>query len=151
MARNIVETIIGALVLCVAVVFVVYAFTTTEGSGPSGYEVIAKFDKVDGLKRGADVTVAGIKIGTVVSLKLDKDYTAVVRMKIQDGTVLTADTTARIVSESLLGGMTVLLDPGSSNQFLGAGSQITRTQGSILLADLIARFMFGGVSGGEKK
>ncbi len=151
MARNIVETIIGALVLCVAVVFVVYAFTTTDGAGPSGYEVVAKFDKVDGLKRGADVTVAGIKIGTVVSLKLDKEYTAVVRMKIQDGTVLTADTTARIVSESLLGGMTVLLDPGSSNQFLGAGSQITRTQGSILLADLIARFMFGGVSGVEKK
>lgn len=145
MGRNIVETIIGALVLCVAGIFVIYAFTTTEASTPRGYEIVARFDRADGLKRGSDVTLSGIKVGTVTTLELDKDYNAVVRMAIRRDVKLTADTSARIVSESLLGGMVILLEPGGSNQYLADGSRITKTQGSILLADLIARLIFGGV------
>jgi phospholipid/cholesterol/gamma-HCH transport system substrate-binding protein len=145
LGRNIVETIIGALVLCVAAIFVIYAFTATEASSPRGYEVVARFDRADGLKRGSDVTLSGIKVGTVTSLELDKDFNAVVRMSIRSEVRLPADTFARIVSESLLGGMVILLEPGGSNQFLGPGSHISKTQGSILLADLIARLIFGGV------
>jgi len=145
LGRNIVETIIGALVLCVAGIFVVYAFTATEASTPRGYEILARFDRADGLKRGSDVTLSGIKVGTVTSLELDKDFNAVVRMSIRREVKLPADTFARIVSESLLGGMVILLEPGGSNQFLADGSRISKTQGSILLADLIARLIFGGV------
>ena len=145
MGRNIVETIIGALVLCVAGIFVVYAFTTTEASTPRGYEIVARFDRADGLKRGSDVTLSGIKVGTVTSLELDKDFNAVVHMAIRREVKLPADTYARIVSESLLGGMVILLEPGGSQQFLADGSRISKTQGSILLADLIARLIFGGV------
>ena len=145
MGRNIVETIIGALVLLVAGIFVIYAFTATEASTPRGYEILARFDRADGLKRGSDVTLSGIKVGTVTSLELDKDFNAVVRMSIRREVKLPADTFARIVSESLLGGMVILLEPGGSNQFLADGSRISKTQGSILLADLIARLIFGGV------
>jgi phospholipid/cholesterol/gamma-HCH transport system substrate-binding protein len=145
LGRNIVETIIGALVLCVAGIFVVYAFTATEAASPRGYEIVARFDRADGLKRGSDVTLSGIKVGTVTSLELDKDFNAVVRMSIRREVKLPADTFARIVSESLLGGMVILLEPGGSNQFLADGSRISKTQGSILLADLIARLIFGGV------
>ena len=49
--RNIVETIVGALVLLVAGVFVFYAFAKSVRSGPGGYEVLARFDRIDGLKR----------------------------------------------------------------------------------------------------
>jgi phospholipid/cholesterol/gamma-HCH transport system substrate-binding protein len=143
--RNIVETIIGALVLCVAGIFVIYAFTTTEASTPRGYDILARFDRADGLKRGSDVTLSGIKVGTVTSLDLDKDFNAVVRMSIRREVKLPADTFARIVSESLLGGMVILLEPGGSQQFLADGSRISKTHGSILLADLIARLIFGGV------
>jgi phospholipid/cholesterol/gamma-HCH transport system substrate-binding protein len=145
LGRNIVETIIGALVLCVAGIFVIYAFTTTEASTPRGYEILARFDRADGLKRGSDVTLSGIKVGTVTSLELDREFNAVVRMSIRRDVKLPADTFARIVSESLLGGMVILLEPGGSNQFLADGSRISKTQGSILLADLIARLIFGGV------
>ena len=65
MGRNIVETIVGALVLLVAGVFVFYAFAKSDRSGPNGYEVSARFDRIDGLKRGADVTVSGVKVGSV--------------------------------------------------------------------------------------
>jgi phospholipid/cholesterol/gamma-HCH transport system substrate-binding protein len=142
--RNIVETIVGALVLVVAGVFVFYAFGKSDRSGPAGYEISARFDRIDGLKRGADVTLSGVKVGTVSGFDLDrKTYEAVVRMAVSANVSLPADTHAKIVSESLLGGMVVVLEPGGDTKMLAPGSEITRTQGAVPLSELIAKFMFG--------
>lgn len=144
MGRNIVETIVGALVLVVAGVFVFYAFAksdrTTTGNS---YELIARFGRIDGLKRGSDVTVSGVKVGTVTSIDLDrKTYQAVVHMSVVSGLQLSADTNAKVVSESLLGGMIVVLEPGGDKQMLKAGGEIEKTQDAISLTDLIAKVMF---------
>jgi phospholipid/cholesterol/gamma-HCH transport system substrate-binding protein len=142
--RNIVETIVGALVLLVAGVFVFYAFAKSDRSGPNGYEVSARFDRIDGLKRGADVTVSGVKIGSVTGFDLDrKTYQAVVRMMVSSSVSLPLDTNAKIVSESLLGGMVVVLEPGGDNKMIQAGGEIDKTQGAVPLSELIAKFMFG--------
>ena len=83
MNRNFVETIVGALVLLVAGVFVFYAFAKSDRSGPDGYEVVARFGRIDGLKRGADVTMSGVKVGTVTSIELDrKTFQAVVKLAV---------------------------------------------------------------------
>ena len=144
MNRNIVETIVGALVLVVAGVFVFYAFAKSDRTGPDGYEVTARFGRIDGLKRGADVTMSGVKIGTVTSIELDrKTYQAVVRMMVSSNVSLPTDTHAKVVSESLLGGMVVVLEPGADKQTIPPGGEIANTQDSIPLAELIAKFMFG--------
>jgi len=144
-ARNIVETIVGALVLVVAGVFVFYAFAKSDRSGAAGYEIVARFDRIDGLKRGADVTLSGVKVGSVSGFELDpKTYQAVVRMTVSANVNLPADTHAKIVSESLLGGMVVVLEPGGDSRTLKAGGEIERTQGAVPLSELIAKFMFGG-------
>jgi phospholipid/cholesterol/gamma-HCH transport system substrate-binding protein len=142
--RNIVETIVGALVLLVAGVFVFYAFAKSDRSGPNGYEVSARFDRIDGLKRGADVTVSGVKVGSVTDFDLDrKTYQAVVRMVVSSSVGLPLDTNAKVVSESLLGGMVVILEPGSETKMIQPGGEIEKTQGSVPLSELIAKFMFG--------
>ena len=74
--RNVVETIVGGLVLVVAALFVFYAFGKSDRAGPDGYEVIARFGRIDGLKRGSDVTLSGVKVGTVTSFDLDGAPTA---------------------------------------------------------------------------
>ena len=151
MGRNIVETIVGALVLVVAGVFVFYAFAKSDRSVPAGYEIIARFDRIDGLKRGADVTLSGVKVGTVTGFDLDrKTYQAVVRMAISSNVTLPVDTHAKIVSESLLGGMVVVLEPGGDAKMLPPGGEIEMTQGAIPLSELIAKFMFGSASSGPK-
>lgn len=142
--RNIVETIVGALVLLVAGVFVFYAFAKSDRGAPNGYEVIGRFDRIDGLKRGADVTVSGVKVGAVTGFELDrKTYQAIVRMMVSANLDLPIDTHAKIVSESLLGGMVIILEPGSDKTMLKAGGEIEKTQGAIPLSELIAKFMFG--------
>ncbi|WP_421998006.1 outer membrane lipid asymmetry maintenance protein MlaD [Reyranella sp.] len=145
MGRNIVETIVGALVLAVAAVFVFYAFSKSDRGGPAGYEVVARFDRIDGLKRGADVTLSGVKVGTVTGFDLDrKTYQAVVRMMVSANVGLPIDTFAKIVGESLLGGMVVVLEPGGDTKMIAPGGDIEKTQGAVPLAELIAKFMFGG-------
>lgn len=135
----------GALVLLVAGVFVFYAFTKSDRGAPAGYEVVARFDRIDGLKRGADVTVSGVKVGAVTGFELDrKTYQAVVRMMVSAGLDLPIDTHAKVVSESLLGGMVIILEPGSDKTLIKAGGEIDKTQGAIPLSELIAKFMFGG-------
>ncbi len=145
MGRNIVETIVGALVLLVAGVFVFYAFAKSDLTGPDGYEVVARFGRIDGLKRGADVTLSGVKVGTVTGVSLDsKTYQAIVRMTVASNVNLPADTNAKIVSESLLGGTVVSLEPGSEKNLIRSNGEIQNTQDSIPLTELIAKFMFGG-------
>jgi phospholipid/cholesterol/gamma-HCH transport system substrate-binding protein len=143
--RNIIETIVGALVLVVAGVFVFYAFAKSDRNAVGGYDVSARFGRVDGLKRGADVTLSGVKVGTVTGIALDgKTYQAVVRMAVSSTVNLPADTNAKIVSESLLGGTVVALEPGGDKNLIRANGEIQNTQDSIPLTELIAKFMFGG-------
>ena len=145
MNRNIVETIVGALVLVVAGVFVFYAFAKSDRTGPDGYEITARFGRIDGLKRGADVTMSGVKIGTVTSIELDrKTYQAVVHLSVSSSVPIPADTNAKVVSESLLGGMVVVLDPGGDKTMVKAGGEIHNTQDAISFTELLARFMFSG-------
>jgi len=145
--RNVVETIVGALVLAVAGLFVFYAFAKSDAKTPGGYEIVARFGRVDGLKRGADVTLSGVKIGTVASVDLDpKTYQAVVHMVVASNVELPVDTSAKIVSESLLGGMVIVLEPGGDKQLLKAGGEVDKTQDAISLTELIAKMIYGSVS-----
>ncbi|SME87725.1 phospholipid/cholesterol/gamma-HCH transport system substrate-binding protein [Tistlia consotensis] len=146
MQRNIIETIIGAVVLLVATGFVVFAFSIggLDGIG-SGYSVTARFDDATGVTAGTDVRMSGVKIGTVASQTLDpKTFDAVVAMTIQDGVPLPADSSARIVPDGLLGGNFIDVQPGGALDDIKPGGSIGRTQGAINIVDLVGRFIFGG-------
>lgn len=151
MKRSVVETLIGAAVLVVAALFLVYAFRNVDAGTPQGYELFARFDRIDGLKKGSDVTISGIKVGTVVDWTLDpKTFQAVVRLSIDSRYKLPRDTSAKLVSESLLGGLTMSLEPGGDEKDLASGGTITKTQGSVNLLDLIGQAIFSGTKSGDK-
>ena len=143
MNRSIVETIIGGLVLLVAVSFGFFAFSSSSGGSSTGYEVVAEFDNANGLVSGTDVEIAGVKVGTVLRQELDKDtYFAVVTLLIDEDVKLPKGTSARILSDSLLGGNFVSLEPGGEDDYIEAGGLIIDTQGSVNLMDLLGRFVF---------
>ena len=61
MKGNVVETVIGAAVIAIAVVFFTYVYKTADiRAGSGGYTVIANFENVDGITTGSDVRVSGV-------------------------------------------------------------------------------------------
>jgi len=153
MRRNVIETVMGAAVLLVAVVFVVMAFSATGLSTSNGYRVNATFDNAAGLTAGTPVRMAGVKIGTVVDQEINPEtYFAQVEMRIDDAVKLPQDTSARVVPDGLLGSNFVLLEPGGAAEMIEAGGAITHTQGAVNIVDMVTRLFFsndgGGGSGG---
>lgn len=143
MGRNLIETVMGAAVVAVAVVFVVLAYSSASVSAVDGYTVDARFNRVDGLNVGSDVRLGGIKIGSVASLSLDtQTFQAVVRLGIAQDVELPADSSARILSEGLLGGTYIDIQPGGDMETLAEGGRIEYTQDPVNLVDLLGRFVF---------
>jgi len=149
MKDNLVETIIGALVVAIAVAFVLYGYSVTDsGSGGDAYEVTAQFDRVDGLTIGSDVRMSGIKVGTITELSLNAtNYYADVTMAIGSEIELPDDSSAKITSEGLLGGNYVSLSPGGSEDMLAEGDEILYTQGSVDLIALVSQALFSAGDG----
>jgi phospholipid/cholesterol/gamma-HCH transport system substrate-binding protein len=141
--RNVVEVLTGAIVLVVAAGFLAYALAHSGRSAGSGYELSAKFDHIDGLGVGADVRVAGVKVGAVVSEQIDpKSFEAVVDFTVRNDIRLPKDSAAIITSESLLGGKYISVQPGGDEAILQPGQSITITQGSVSIEELLGKFIF---------
>ncbi|MFA5122831.1 outer membrane lipid asymmetry maintenance protein MlaD [Zavarzinia sp.] len=148
MSSNLVETLVGAVVIGVAAIFVVFAYSNVGRTSTGGYMVTARFDRVDGLPIGADVRISGIKVGSVVAQDLDPaTYRAQVRMTISKAIELPDDSSAKVASEGLLGGAYIAIEPGGSDKFLQQGSEIKYTQSSVDLMGLISRAVFGAANG----
>lgn len=159
MARNVVETVLGGVVLVVAIGFFGWAYGRSSVGDPGGYTLVAKFDRIDGLPMGADVRVSGIKVGKVLDQSLDpQTYRAQVRFSVMSDVELPTDSSAAVVSSGLLGGKYVALVPGGDDQLLKDGGEITLTQSSVNIEDLIGKYIFsqgsgsqgGGQSGGQQ-
>ncbi len=73
MSGNLVETLIGAMVLLVAGFFLYFSYFKADVRAITGYSLTAKFDKVGGVKTGSNVMLAGIKVGTVTHQSLHYD------------------------------------------------------------------------------
>jgi len=153
------EIVTGAAVLLVAGGFLVFAVANTGRSfGGSTYALHASFDHADGLSPGAEVRVAGVKIGSVVVIRLDpKTYQADVSFSVDRNVVLTTDSSATISTDGLLGGKYLALATGGDDTKLAAGGTITITQGSVNLEALIGKYIFpttgkdgAGKDGGTK-
>lgn len=143
MKRSIIETILGAVVLIVAGVFLFFAYTSADIRPTRGYEITANFNAIDGLTVGSDVRLGGVKIGAVSELSIDQSvYQAVVTMMIQPRIKLPADTQVLISSDGLLGGKYVRLEPGASKTTLAAGGKLVNTKDVVGLEELLGKVIF---------
>ncbi|CAN7342517.1 outer membrane lipid asymmetry maintenance protein MlaD [Phenylobacterium sp. LjRoot225] len=135
------ETLVGLVVVALAAVFLVYSLTVGGVDRKAGqYEVTAKFGEVGALTPGAVVSVAGVKIGTVSTITLDpKTYLAVTKLSLDEDVKLPSDSTAKVTSDSLLGGAHIVIAPGGAMDDLKPGGEIENTQGSVDLFGLIGQ------------
>ena len=150
MRRNIIETVMGAVVLLTAIVFVVFALRSGDTVNPDGYIVKATFVDAAGLADGTEVRLAGVKIGEITGQSLDMDRLLVTVIFTLDPSIsLPEDTTARVVADGLLGGTAVRLDPGVSENRIPPGGEIRDARASVNIVDMIGQTIFSAGSGDD--
>jgi phospholipid/cholesterol/gamma-HCH transport system substrate-binding protein len=147
MHRNVIETVMGAVVLAVALLFLGFAYTSANLGSASGYRLKAQFDQADGVNAGTDVRIGGVKVGTVTSVTLNPEtYLADVELSIDPSIKLSQDTAAAISSDGLLGGRSLSLSPGArpddANGWLKDGDTIDHTQSNPSLEQLLGQVIF---------
>ena len=141
--------------------FAALAFLTTQLPGTSfklggtegGYTVTALFDNVGDLKPGSPVTMAGVRIGRVESIRFDpRQFKAAVVLRLDSQfNEIPEDSDASIQTAGLLGGKYVGIGPGGSETFLQQGGQIEFTQSAIVLESLVNKFFANMASKGPDK
>lgn len=120
----------------------------TMGASDSTYKVYAHFENIAGLTVRSKVTMAGVTIGKVTAIDLDRDsYTGRVTM-VLDKQVdnLPLDSTASILTAGLLGEKYIGLSVGGDEEVLRDGGTIQDTQSSLVLEDLIGKFLLNSVN-----
>lgn len=116
----------------------------TLEAAEESYEVSARFENIGGLTVRAKVTMAGVVIGRVSNIYLDKeDFVGVVEMEIYNQfDNLSIDSTASILTAGVLGEKYIGIVVGAEDEYLADGDEIEDTQSALVLEDLISKFLF---------
>lgn len=144
MKGNILEAVIGAVVLVVASFFMYFAYISSGEKIKEGYIIIARFDDVSGLATGADIKLNGIKIGIVKSLEIDEGYQARAELLIKDDIKVPNDSSISITTDGIMGNKFVAVSAGFSSDMFKPGDEVEYTRSSVNLEKLIDKFALGG-------
>ncbi|HUC38166.1 MAG TPA: MCE family protein [Acidimicrobiales bacterium] len=128
--------IIGAVVIVVALVIVGGVLFLNRSVFVPSYTVHARFADAAGIGKGAEVTVAGVKVGTVSTVHVDGD-SVVADLSIDHGVVLPGKTAAAIEVQTVLGVLDVALEPRTGwDRPLRNGALLTDTSVPVEFQDL---------------
>lgn len=112
------------------------SYSTTET-----YQINARFESVSGLKEGASVEIAGVRIGMVKSIELEGSR-AMVTMQIKSGVPIEGDAIAAVRTKGLIGEKYIKLIPGGEPIFLESGEEIIDTESTLDIEELIGKFIY---------
>ena len=136
------ELAVGAVVFLSASVFLVFAFTGGGLFNGSGYPITAKFRQIDGIGTNSAVRLAGIEIGQVSKIGFDaKLNQAVVTMRIRSDVKLPEDTAAQIVTDGLLGGKFIKLEPGGADETIPPGGRLLYVQDGLIIERILQKLI----------
>jgi len=142
-----VEIAVGAFMAAglIALFFLAMQVSNLSAAGSGdGYLLKARFQNIGSLKVRAPVSMAGVRIGRVESIRFDQDtYEAVVTLRIENQyDRIPDDTFANIYTAGLLGEQYIGLDPGGSDIYLAGGDALMHTQSALILEQIVGQFLF---------
>lgn len=107
------------------------------------YQVYGFFNSVSGLKQGARIEMAGVEIGVVSKVSIDKErLVAKVEFSIDKSIGLSEDIIASIKTSGIIGQKFIDILPGGSDVMLEPGEEIFNTESSLDIESLIRKFIF---------
>ena len=139
------ELLVGLFfTLGVAAVFILtFRVASVSGGSSNGFEVTADFENIGGLRPGAAVTLAGVRIGRVGDIVIDRNtFEATVALRIDKAyDNIPKDSSASILTAGLLGEQYIGLSPGGADETLVEGDTLKFTQSALVLENLIGQFV----------
>lgn len=120
------ENVLSAVIVVAALAFLVFMRMQTGTGHLGSYPMTIRLPDAAGLKLGTDVRVGGVKVGSVTRLSLDKDYHAVIQVRLRDDLALPVDSDARPASP-MMGDVYLSLIPGAAARTIPAGGELKRT------------------------
>ncbi len=113
--------------------------------GRGKYILYAAFENAGGIKSGATVEIAGVEVGRVKSVDIDKDYRALISLSIEKDIKIQEDAIASIRTKGLIGEKYIEISPGGSENILPNGGTIKETEPAIDVEKIIGKFVFGKI------
>lgn len=143
-----IEVIVGLFVIVgiASLAYLSIKLGRLEVIGGERYVVYAEFSQVGGLKSGASIEIAGVTVGAVQEVALDKkNYMAMVALAINKGINVQEDAIASVKTQGLIGEKYIQITPGASEKLVPPGGRIRETESAVDLEGLISQFVFGKV------
>jgi len=137
--------IVGLFIIAGMAAMAYLSFTIAGISGYSddNYHLVARFDNSSGLKKGAFIEIAGVKVGKVTDITLDKEaFESVATFTFDNKVQLSEDTIASIRTSGIIGDKFVKISPGADDELLKSGDEIIETESSISIEELVSKYMF---------
>lgn len=139
------EIIVGLFMLTgiIAISFLAFRLGDIGLFNQNQYELMARFTSASGLKQGAAVEMAGVKVGKVDAIRFNPDdYLAEVTIALDKAVRVPEDSIASIRTAGIIGDRFVKLSAGGSETMLANGGEIFETEPSINLEELISKYIF---------
>lgn len=128
------------------------AANASSFSADRTYSLKARFDNIGGLKVRAPVKSAGVVVGRVTGIALDREsFEAVVTFSVNADYPFPKDTLAKILTSGLLGEQYIGLSAGGDTATLKEGDTVKITQSAVVLENLIGQFLYNRAAEGTDK
>lgn len=141
-----IEMVVGIFVLIgvMSVTWLAMQLGQVGGLGKSGYELVAVFNDVGGVREGSDVMLAGVSIGQVNSVSLKDNAEAKMVLTINNGVLISSDASVSIRTKGLIGEKFVRVNQGAYEEYLAEGDEFEDAESSLNIEDLISKYIFSG-------
>jgi len=139
------EFIVGLFLLSgiAAIGYLSVVISGVSAFGNDGYRIMAKFENSSGLKKGAVIEIAGVKVGQVSSIHLDREtQESEVWFAVDHGVDIQEDAVASIRTAGIIGDKFIKISTGGSDELLVDGDEIIETEPSISIEELVSKYMF---------
>ena len=138
------EFVVGLFLLAGigATLYLSIVVSGVSGFGSDGYRLMAMFENSSGLKKGAVIEIAGVKVGQVESIALEPEtQESQVWLNINQGVEIQDDAIASIRTAGIIGDKFVKISVGGGDP-LSDGDEIIETEPSISIEELVSKYMF---------
>lgn len=142
MTRGGLEIAVGAVVCGVIALLIAGGVSGGFAAASSGYTLTARYDQADGLAVGNGVHLAGVEVGKVSAMRLDpSSLRPVVEFRFADHVKIPRDSAAMILSDGVLGGKFVKIEPGVETESMKPGDRFEYVQDSVIVEELLEKIV----------